>query len=186
MAFIPLHVVVAREEALQERARLAVGAVQAQAQTVASYAQGHDRAEISEAHDQQRAQIHTLEAQAQAYAHSMGLDAYQGVVRTEEIAYQEVSALMVQTTRQSEQVQSVEAAARAEIAALRGAATKELHATRAGFGTEMAKYRKQVQDEWQAATGRHRRECDSLRTVAESYHKDAMMPLTVRPTWKPP
>ena len=72
MAFIPLQVVVAREEALQERARLAVGAVQAQAQTVVSYAQGHVRAEISEAHDQQRAQIHTLEAQAQAYARSIG------------------------------------------------------------------------------------------------------------------
>ena len=122
--------------------------------------------------DQQRAQIHALEAQAQAYAQSMGLDAYQRVVRTEEIAYQEVSALMVQTTRQSEQVQSVEAAARSEIAALRGAATEELHATRAGYGTEMARYRMQVQDEWQAATGRHQHECASLRTVAESYNKD--------------
>ena len=29
-----------------------------------------------------------------------------------------------------------------------------------------------MQDEWQAATGRHQHECASLCTVAESYHKD--------------
>ena len=166
--FIPATVVVAREQGLRESARLTVGATRAQAETVVGYAQGQARAEVSLVRDEQQAQIQALQSEARAYAQSVSLDAYQTVVRTEELACSEVASLIQQRNRQQGQLQNVESAAQSEVAALRGAATGKLGASSIELKNEMNSFQQRLSEDWNAAVRKHQEQSSPLQLTARN------------------